>query len=71
MTRYRTAIAWGVVTTLAGSLLSLTFAAKISTVFTNGIVAVPPDPTFAVAVLAGAVFWVGLATLTRFPVLAP
>src|SRR5499426_654276 len=68
VTRYRTAIAWGVVTTLAGSLLSLTFAAKISTVFTNGIVAVAPDPTFAVAVLAGAVFWVGLATLTRFAV---
>lgn len=66
--RYRTAIAWGVVTTLAGSLLSLTFAAKIGTVFTNGIVAVPPDPTFAVAVLAGAVFWVGLATLSKFPV---
>src|SRR5215467_7884061 len=43
-------------------------AAKISTVFTNGIVAVPPDPAFAVAVLTGAVFWVGLATLTRFPV---
>ena len=68
MTRYRTAIAWGVVTTLAGSLLSLTFAARISTVFTNGIVAAPPDPSFAVAVLAGAVFWVGLATLTRLPV---
>jgi len=68
VTRYRTAIAWGVVTTLAGSLLSLTFAARISTVFTNGIVAVPPDPRFAVAVLAGAVFWVGLATLTRLPV---
>src|SRR5215471_17546567 len=68
VTRYRTAIAWGVVTTLAGSLLSLTFAARISTVFTNGIVAVPPDPSFAVAVLAGAVFWVGLATVTRLPV---
>ena len=68
VTRYRTAIAWGVVTTLAGSLLSLTLAARISTVFTNGIVAVPPDPNFAVAVLAGSVFWVGLATLTRLPV---
>ena len=68
VTRYRTAIAWGVVTTLAGSLLSLTFAARISTVFTTGIVAVPPEPSFAVAVLAGAVFWVGLATLTRLPV---
>src|SRR5215472_5733532 len=68
VTRYRTAIAWGVVATLAGSLLSLAFAARISTVFTKGIVAVTPDPTFALAVLAGAVFWVGLATLTRLPV---
>ncbi len=68
VTRYRTAIAWGVVTTLAGSLLSLTFAARISIVFTNGIVAAPPDPSFAVAVLAGAIFWVGLATVTRLPV---
>jgi len=68
VTRYRTAIAWGVLTTLVGSLFSLTFAFRISTLFTNGIVDAPPDPGFAVAALAGSLFWVGLATLTRLPV---
>lgn len=68
VTRYRFAIAWGVLATLAGSLLSLTFASSISTLFTSGIVAAPPDPAFSIAVLAGTAFWVGLATATRLPV---
>lgn len=68
VTRYRTAIAWGVGSTLAGSLLSLTLASTISTLFTKGIVSAPPTPRFALAALAGAGAWVLLATVTRLPV---
>lgn len=68
VTRYRTAIIWGVATTLLGSSLSLAIAGGISTVFTKGIVTVTPQPAFALAVLSGAVAWVGVATLARLPV---
>jgi PiT family inorganic phosphate transporter len=68
VTRYGTAIAWGVATTLAGSALSLILATRISTVFTKGIVAVSPSPAFSLAVLAGAVAWVAVATAIRLPV---
>jgi len=68
VTRYRTAIAWGVITTIVGSALSLAVAGRISTVFTKGIVTASPSPRFALAVLAGAAAWVALATLSRLPV---
>lgn len=66
--RYGVALAWGVVATLAGSLLSLTVASRIGTLFTKGIVAAPPSPAFGLAVLTGAAAWVGLATVRRLPV---
>jgi len=68
ITRYRTAILWGAATTLLGSLLSLTLAARMVSLFSTGIVAAPPTPSFTVAVLLGAIAWVGIATLTRLPV---
>lgn len=68
VTRYRTAVAWGVVATLAGALLSLTIASGLSRLFTKGIVAAPPSVALALAVLSGATAWVLLATLLRLPV---
>jgi inorganic phosphate transporter, PiT family len=68
VTRYRTAIAWGTVTTLAGCLFSLTVAAKLTALFSKGIVAHPPNNQFTLAVLVGAGAWVGVATLARLPV---
>lgn len=60
--RYRTAVAWGMVTTLPGSLLSFLFAARMTALFSKGIVSAPPTVSFAVAVLVGAIVWVGFAT---------
>lgn len=68
VTRYGVAVAWGVLTTLAGALLSLLVASKISTLFTTGIVAAPPGPAFGLAVVVGAAAWVAVATVARLPV---
>lgn len=68
VTRYRTAIIWGALTTLAGSLLSGLFATRMLKLFTSGIVAAEPSPAFTLAVICGAVGWVAFATLTRLPV---
>lgn len=68
VTRYRTAIAWGAVTTLAGSLVSLHFADRLAKLFSKGIVTTTPTPAFALAVLAGAAAWVAFATATKLPV---
>lgn len=68
VTRYRTAIVWGAVTTLAGSLLSGLLAAEMLKLFTNGIVGAAPTPAFTLAVICGTAGWVGLATLLRLPV---
>lgn len=68
VTRYRTAILWGTVATFAGSLASLYFAAKLTNLFSKGIVTAAPTPAFALAVLCGATAWVALATVARLPV---
>jgi PiT family inorganic phosphate transporter len=68
VTRYRTAILWGAVSTLAGALASGLFAERMLKLFTSGIVSVKPTPAFTLAVIAGAVGWVAIATLTRLPV---
>jgi PiT family inorganic phosphate transporter len=68
VTRYRTAIVWGGLATLAGSLLSLAVAGKMTSLFTVGIVSARPSATLALAVLVGAGAWVALATLVRMPV---
>jgi inorganic phosphate transporter, PiT family len=68
VTRYRTAVAWGAVTTLIGSLLSLHFADRLTKLFSKGIVNETPTPAFTLAVLVGACAWVAFATFTRLPV---
>jgi PiT family inorganic phosphate transporter len=68
VTRYRTAILWGSLTTLAGSLVSLQFADRLVKLFSKGIVTADPTPAFALAVLGGTAAWVAFATITRLPV---
>ncbi|MEU8266036.1 inorganic phosphate transporter [Sphaerisporangium sp. NPDC049002] len=68
VTRYRTAILWGTVTTLAGCLCSLALASKMTALFSSGVVTAEPTSAFAMAVLTGAAGWVGLATVLRLPV---
>jgi len=68
VTRYRTAILWGTVTTLGGCVFSLTLAARMTKLFSTGIFTARPTDAFAVAVLSGAVSWVALATALRLPV---
>lgn len=68
VTRYRTAIAWGAFTTLAGSLVSLHFADRLTKLFSKGIVTATPTPAFTLAVLAGTTAWVAFATATKLPV---
>jgi len=66
--RYRTAILWGTATTMAGCVFSLTLAARMTKLFSSGIVTARPTDAFAVAVLTGAASWVALATALRLPV---
>jgi PiT family inorganic phosphate transporter len=68
VTRYRTAILWGALTTLAGTLLSGLFAARMLKLFTNGIVSARPSAAFTLAVICGAAGWVAVATFRRLPV---
>ena len=68
VTRYRTAILWGALTTLAGTMLSGLFAARMLKLFTNGIVSARPSASFTLAVICGAAGWVALATVRRLPV---
>lgn len=68
ITRYRTAILWGALTTFAGSLVSGLFAGQMLKLFTLGIVSAPPTPAFTFAVICGAAGWVAIATWTRLPV---
>jgi PiT family inorganic phosphate transporter len=68
VTRYRTAIIWGALTTLGGALVSGLFAERMLMLFTSGIIAAKPTPAFSLAVTIGAVGWVAVATMTRLPV---
>ncbi len=68
VTRYRTAILWGTLTTLAGGLLSGLFAERMLKLFTKGIFSGPPTPEFTLAVICGTVGWVTLATVKKWPV---
>jgi len=68
VTRYRTAIVWGTITTLIGALVSLSFAAELTKLFSTGIITATPTPEFTLAVLMGTVAWVTFATVARLPV---
>lgn len=65
---YRTAILWGAVTTLGGSLLSATLAHNMLRVFTGGALAQSPTMVFEAAALIGVIAWVVTATVLRLPV---
>jgi PiT family inorganic phosphate transporter len=68
VTRYRTAVLWGTVTTLAGSLFSLSLAGKMTKLFSKGIVSAQPTRAFTLAVLVGAAAWVTFASTFKLPV---
>jgi PiT family inorganic phosphate transporter len=68
VTRYRTAVLWGAVTTLAGSLFSLSLAGKMTKLFSKGIVSAQPTRAFTLAVLVGAAAWVTFASTFKLPV---
>jgi PiT family inorganic phosphate transporter len=68
VTGYGHALAWGVITTLVGSVVSVHVAAELTKLFSTGIVTARPTPAFALSVLVGATAWVALATVTRLPV---
>jgi len=68
VSRYRVAVGYGAVTTLAGSLAAVWLGGTMRTLFSSGIVDAVPSARLALAVLAGAAGWVGLATLARLPV---
>lgn len=68
VTRYRSAVAWGAVTTLAGAFATVWIGTGMLTLFSSGIVGATPTPAFALAVLAGVDAWVVTATLLRLPV---
>ncbi|TDP88853.1 inorganic phosphate transporter [Labedaea rhizosphaerae] len=68
VTSYRPAILWGTATTLIGCVCSLAVASKMTALFSKGIITGETNEAFAVAVLAGACFWVALATVLRLPV---
>ncbi|MCX5316133.1 inorganic phosphate transporter [Streptomyces sp. NBC_00154] len=64
----RTAVWWGTLTTAIGCLVSLSFAAKLTSLFSKEIVSAAPTAEFAVAVLIGTCAWVALATVLKLPV---
>jgi PiT family inorganic phosphate transporter len=66
--KIRTAVLWGTVTTAVGCLVSLTFAAKMTALFSRGIVSAAPTAAFAAAVLIGTAAWVTFATIKKLPV---
>lgn len=68
--RPRQAMIWATVTTAAGSAISFWFAGGLIKSFSTGLFSAgtPLDPTFFVAVLAGAFGWVIFATLFGLPV---
>lgn len=53
VTKYRTAIIWGTVTTHAGCVCSLALASKMTKLFSGGIVTAKPTDAFAIAGSAG------------------
>src|SRR5579885_564292 len=68
---YRSALAWGCITTLAGSLLSAALATKLLSAFTGAGLLAPAlalTPRFAAAVALGGAFSVALAAWRGLPI---
>jgi PiT family inorganic phosphate transporter len=68
VTSYRRAVLWGTFTTAVGAAASILFAEKLTKLFSEKIFTGDPSDAYAVAVLAGALGWVLLATLSGLPV---
>jgi inorganic phosphate transporter, PiT family len=68
VTRYRTAIIWGATATLLGGILSIVTGHAMGKLFSSGIIGGEPVASFALAVLAGTMTWVALASVFRLPV---
>lgn len=68
VTGYRTAVAWGAVTTLVGGLAAIWLGEAMRTLFSSGIVDTEPSGRFALSVLVGTIGWVSVATGFRLPV---
>jgi PiT family inorganic phosphate transporter len=67
---YRTALLWGTVWTLAGAVAALLLSTGLVGMFITGLVAasVASQPSFPLAVAAGACAWVLFASATGLPV---
>jgi PiT family inorganic phosphate transporter len=70
VTRLRTAVAWGTVCTVAGSLTAALLAGKLLKAFSGGglVTNLPDGHAFRLAVATGATIWVAAATFARMPV---
>ncbi|MBV9597016.1 MAG: inorganic phosphate transporter [Chloroflexi bacterium] len=70
LARDRTAVVYGALVTLLGSLASLVLAQGLLALFTTGLIApsVPITGTMVIAMAAGASAWVALATRFSLPV---
>jgi len=70
VTRMKTAVVWGTVCTVAGSLTAAALAGELVKAFSGaGIVpSIPDGHGFRLAVVIGAIAWVALATFSRLPV---
>lgn len=66
--RYRTALIWGTIATVAGALLSIQLGRSMGNLFSKGIVDATPTAVFALAVLLGTFSWVAFASIVKLPV---
>jgi len=70
VTNYRTAIVWGTSWTVLGACTSGVVATAMVKTFSSGLIVsgTSPTPAFALAVVAGAMIWVLIASRTGLPV---
>lgn len=70
VTNYRGATVWGTLWTVAGSVMAAIFSKALVTTFSKGFVpaSFPLSHAFVLAVLLGAIAWVGFASRTGLPV---
>lgn len=70
VTRFKTAVAWGTIWTLAGALTAAFAAQGLVAAFSgSGLISpMPEGPLFLLAVSFGALAWIGFATRTGLPV---
>ncbi|HZD11917.1 MAG TPA: inorganic phosphate transporter, partial [Candidatus Binatus sp.] len=62
------AVLWGALFSAVGSMGALFVSARLFLTFTQDLVTVPLDPSFALPVLIGATAWIGITTILRRPI---